>query len=110
MPLATLGGVLLTMVLVGLLTWRLRLRAARHAQSRVTSRSSRRSVWARRAHAIVRRLKVKIKVFWSFYQIATKVGETYLVTYPLSVEQSLEIFSFVSLVTPRNQPVAKRAP
>ena len=110
MPLATLGGVLLTMVLVGLLTWRLRLRAARRAPSSVTSRSSRRSVWARRAHSIVRRLKIKIKVFWSFYQIATKVGETYLVTYPLSVEQSLEIFSFVSLVTPPNQPVAKRAP
>ena len=62
---------------------------------------------------MVRRLKVKLKVFWSFYQIATKVGETYLVTYPRSVQQSLEIFSFVNLVAPTHKardPSACRDP
>ena len=95
-------GVAVTAVLFGLAVWRLRLRVARRAARHGTGaaqRSSRRSVWARRATSMLRRLKVKLKVFWSFYQIATKVGETYLVTYPRSVEQSLEIFSFVNLVT-----------
>ena len=34
---------------------------------------------------------------WSFYQIATKVGATYLVTFPPSVERSLDAFSWVNL-------------
>ena len=111
-PLITLCAVLVTAVLCGLITWRLRLRAAKRAakhESGATERSSRRSMWARRIQSIVRRLKIKLKVFWSFYQIATKVGETYMVTYPPSVERSLEIFSFVNLVTPRNQPPPPRA-
>ena len=103
MPLATLGGVLVTAVLFGLMTWRLRLHAARRASQSVQSQRCggrwRLRWWARHAQSMVRRLKIKLKVFWSFYQIATKVGETYLITYPRSVEQSLEIFSFVNLVT-----------
>ena len=34
---------------------------------------------------------------WSFYQIATKVGATYVVTFPPSVERSLDAFSWVNL-------------
>ena len=34
---------------------------------------------------------------FSFYQIATKVGATYLVTFPSSVEQSLDAFSWINL-------------
>ena len=68
-------------------------------------------MWARRARVMARRLKIKLKVFWSFYQIATKVGSTYLVTYPRSVEQSLQIFSFVNLVTlPRTHARALPTP
>ena len=53
--------------------------------------------WRRHAKSIKRRLKIKLKVLWSFYQIATKVGETYLVAFPKSVEKSLEVLSFVNL-------------
>ena len=44
-----------------------------------------------------RRLKVKLKIAFSFYQIATKVGETYMVVYPSSVEATLDFLSFVNL-------------
>ena len=40
---------------------------------------------------------MKIKILWSFYQIATKVGETCMVTYPSSVESTLDNFSFTNL-------------
>ena len=43
------------------------------------------------------RLKIKLKIAFSFYQIATKVGETYMVVYPESVEATLEVLSFVNL-------------
>ena len=45
----------------------------------------------------MRRLKIKVKILFSFYQIATKVGETYIVRYPPSVERSLEVLSFTNL-------------
>ena len=100
---AVLAAVLVTVVLFGLVTWRLRLHAARRASQSVQSQRCggrwRLRWWARHAQSMLRRLKIKLKVFWSFYQIASKVGETYLITYPRSVEQSLEIFSFVNLVT-----------
>ena len=44
-----------------------------------------------------RRLKIKLKIAFSFYQVATKVGETYMVVYPESVETTLEFLSFVNL-------------
>ena len=53
--------------------------------------------WRRHAKSIQRRFKVKIKILWSFYQIVTKVGETYMVTYPSSVESTLDNFSFTNL-------------
>ena len=43
-----------------------------------------------------RRLKIKLKIAFSFYQIATKVGETYMVVYPQSVESTLEVLSVVN--------------
>ena len=42
------------------------------------------------------RLKIKLKVLWSCYQILTKVGETYLQTYPRSVEKSLQFLAVVN--------------
>ena len=44
-----------------------------------------------------RRLKIKLKIAFSFYQIATKVGETYMVVYPESVGATLDVLSFVNL-------------
>ena len=53
--------------------------------------------WKRHAKSIKRRLKIKVKVLFTFYQIATKVPSTYKVIYPPSVETQLAIFSFVNL-------------
>ena len=57
--------------------------------------------WFKRLHrcarAVVRRLKNKLKIMYSFYQITTKVGETYVVVFPKAVERSLEALSFVNL-------------
>ena len=53
--------------------------------------------WAAHAKSVQRRLKIKFKILWSCYQILTKVGETYLVTFPSSVEKSLEVLSAVNL-------------
>ena len=44
-----------------------------------------------------RQLATKFKILFSFYQIVTKVGETYAVTYPPSVEKTLEVFAFTNL-------------
>ena len=55
------------------------------------------SWWKRHAKSILSRGKIKVKVMFTFYQIATKVGETYLVTFPRSVETSLEYLSAVNL-------------
>ena len=56
-----------------------------------------RAWWARHAHSMWLRLKIKLKIFWSFYQITTQVGETFLVTFPKSVEKALEVLSVVNL-------------
>ena len=54
--------------------------------------------WYRRAgKMLLRRLRVKVKIFCTFYQVATKVGETYFITYPSSVESTLKIFTVVNL-------------
>ena len=55
------------------------------------------SWWKRHAKSILSRGKIKVKILFTFYQIATKVGETYLVTFPRSVETSLEYLSAVNL-------------
>ena len=55
------------------------------------------SWWQRHAKSILSRAKIKIKILFTFYQIATKVGETYMVTFPRSVETSLEYLSAVNL-------------
>ena len=43
------------------------------------------------------RLKIKLKIAFSFYQVATKVGSTYIVVFPSSVEATLDFLSFVNL-------------
>ena len=53
--------------------------------------------WKRHAKSVKRRLKIKVKVLFSSFQIVTKAGETYLLTYPPSVESALEIFAFANL-------------
>ena len=53
--------------------------------------------WKKHAKSIKRRLKIKVKLLFSFYQIVTKVPETYLVTYPSSVESTLNTLSFTNL-------------
>ena len=57
--------------------------------------------------SILHRLVNKIKILISFYQIATKVGETYLVTFPRSVERSLEVLSAVKEVALSGDELAK---
>ena len=52
--------------------------------------------WERHAGSIKRRLKIKVKVLWSFYQVVTKVGETYMITFPEGVERTLDTLSFVN--------------
>ena len=47
--------------------------------------------------SIQQRLTTKIKTLFSFYQIVTKIGETYMVAYPQSVEKTLEFFAFTNL-------------
>jgi hypothetical protein len=53
--------------------------------------------WFQRARSLLRQLATPAKILITFYQIATKVGETYQVTYPKSVEQTLAVFSWASL-------------
>ena len=53
--------------------------------------------WKKHAKSIKDRVKTKVKILWTFYQIATRVADTYLVTFPRSVESSIKTFSFVSL-------------
>ena len=64
-------------------------------EARQPSRASR--WWSKHAKSVKHRLKIKLKILWSCYQILTKVGETYLVTFPRSVEKSLEVLSAVNL-------------
>ena len=104
---STLLGALL---LIGATTYALAQRAAREQQRAALARraegsSSRldevlvrqRVWWMRHAQSVWRRLKIKLKIFWSFYQITTQVGETFIITFPQSVEKALEVVSFVSL-------------
>ena len=53
--------------------------------------------WKKHAKSIKDRAKTKVKILWTFYQIATRVADTYVVTFPRSVERSINTFSFVSL-------------
>ena len=52
--------------------------------------------WGRRAVAIKSRVKNKAKILLAFYQVVTQVGDTYLVTFPRSVETSLQFLSAVN--------------
>ena len=67
------------------------LRIRGHTRSKNVRRRLRRI-----AKSVQRQLTTKIKVLFSFYQVVTKVGETYIVTYPRSVEQILEAFAFTN--------------
>ena len=104
-PLFVVGGALLLVSLISVTLFCIRRRRAaraartsgiigKHTQQMVTRKQQ---WWKRHAVSIQRRLKIKVKVLFSFYQIATKVGETYIVTYPPSVESALGVFSFTNL-------------
>ena len=95
-PLYVLGGALALVGLLGVVAaWRKR-RTARRGKAAPAARKAP-SWWKRHARSIKRRLKIKVKILFSFYQITTKVAETYLVTFPPSVESTLEVFSFTNL-------------
>ena len=67
-------------------------------RARLTYRARRKETWWKRhATSVQDRLKIKLKILFSFYQIATGVGTTYVVNYPQSVEHSLNALSFVNL-------------
>ena len=102
-PIITLGAaIVLIGVVLGVMYWLRRRTARRDAAGEEETRighlvHEEEKWWKKHAKSIWRRLRIKIKILFSFYQIATKVGETYLVTYPPSVESTLEIFSFTNL-------------
>ena len=101
-PLAVLGGTLLLVSVLSGVVSLLRRRAARHKDEGRDSRigsllEKEEKWWKRHAKSIKNRLKIKIKILFTFYQVATKVGETYALTFPKSVERSLEVLSFVNL-------------
>ena len=87
-------SVVVLLVLLGLVVYCVR-RLTRKREAEGPQKKQR--WWKRLAKSIMTRGVVKLKIFWSFYQIATNVGETYLIVYPDSVQRSLDIFSFVSL-------------
>ena len=98
------GGLLLLALLSCCAAWLLSRRAAKQAAGPLqrTSQLDRlvrqeERWWRKHARSIKRRLTIKIKILWTFYQIATRVGETYLITFPRRVEQSLDTLSFVNL-------------
>ena len=95
-PLYVVGGVLAFAGLLSLVAVCLKRRATRKDEAASVA-SKPPSWWRRHTKSILRRLKIKVKVLFSFYQIATKVGETYLITFPPSVESSLKVFSFTNL-------------
>ena len=108
LPLFIGGGLLLLLCVLSVCLYALRQRAAKRGaatRQQMESEQSRmrrvitreRAWWKKHARSIKARLAIKIKILFTFYQVATKVGETYLVTYPESVERSLEFFSFVNL-------------
>ena len=98
-PLAVAGGVVLVACVLYV------CRSVR--KRRPTQQDQRKRDQTRRAKAlrrlrrilksIQRKLTTKIKTLVSFYQIITKVGETYAVTYPPSVEKTLDVFAFTNL-------------
>ena len=94
-PLIVLGSVLASLaVLAAVLVVVRRRRARRQEQPGGDVRSGLAKRMLLRAK---RRLWIKLKIAFSFYQISTKVGETYMVVYPPSVETILDFLSFVSL-------------
>ena len=47
--------------------------------------------------SLQQRLAIKLKILFSFYQIVTKIGETYAVVYPEKIERILKFFAFTNL-------------
>ena len=88
--LVVLGGVVALLALL----FAARFALKRHARQRSGSKSWVRKKarwWRRHAASVKRRSRTKIKILFTFYQIATRVGETYVVTFPPSVESSLQV-------------------
>ena len=52
--------------------------------------------WQRHAKSVKNRLKIKLKIAWSFYQIVTRVGDTYQIAFPPTVERSIKSFDWVN--------------
>ena len=103
-PLLVLGSVVIALCLISLCRCWHKQRRAKVTQAAARKQSTHRphikeqqQWWARHWQSIKRRLAIKIKILFGFYQIATKVGDTYLVSFPRSVETTLEFVSFVNL-------------
>ena len=98
-PFTVVGGVVLAAL--ALLACRLARRSRTTHQQHTKQDQSRRKRAVSRLRRLVRsiqhRLATKLKILFSFYQIVTKVGETYSVAYPASVASSLEIFALTNL-------------
>ena len=77
-----LGGVLLLLCLVGVGVCLLKHRCQAET-----------SWWERHATSVKRRLKIKVKILFTFYQIATKVSAVYDVALPPEVNAILERIS-----------------
>ena len=90
------GGVLACCAL-SLTAWFLRKRRRQLRGDDAPLAGKKEAWWRRHAIGIQRRLKVKVKIRWSFYQIVTKVSETYMVAFLASVESALVALSFSNL-------------
>ena len=94
-PAIVLGTVLLVFcVVAGVAAW-LRRRAPSSGVGQLMVKEEK--WWKVHAKSVKRRVAVKLKVIFSFYQIVTRVQETYRMAYPPSVERSLEAFAWVGL-------------
>ena len=82
-PIITLGAAIVLLgVVLGVMYWLRRRTARRDAAGEEETRighlvHEEEKWWKKHAKSIKRRLSIKIKILFSFYQIATKVGETW---------------------------------
>jgi len=100
-PLAVIGGVIFFLGCALCLCRYRRKRRKRqhqHQQPEEEEDAPKKGKWLQKLLKLIqRRLATKIKILFSFYQVLTKVGETYSVIYPPSVERTLEVFAWTNL-------------